>query len=70
MNRNDFETLSALGITPEDVAAVDQDWLADMLDRARRGEAPPLDASDQAPSWVMQARGTIRYTGEALGVPM
>jgi hypothetical protein len=52
-------SLAYAGIRPEDVEAVDPAWLADMLERAARGELPPERGS--GPSDFRCANRSIKY---------
>ena len=44
------------GIRPEDLAAVDPTWLADILARAQRGESPPERGSGEQMPMVLERR--------------
>jgi hypothetical protein len=52
-------SLAYAGIRPEDLEAVDPLWLADMLSRAAKGEAPPERGS--GPVDYRCARSNIKY---------
>jgi len=52
-------SLAYVGIRPEDVEAVDPLWLADMLQRAARGDGPPERGSGPAEFRVNRDR--IKY---------